>query len=65
MKERSTGQPKLSESTRAEKAARGNRLAAEMRKNLMKRKQLQRQKSETSPNPVEKKDAPDGSDELT
>jgi hypothetical protein len=67
MKDRSTRQPHLSESTRADKAARSDRLAAEMRKNLMKRKQQQRQKSETAADPgdaaLETKGHSDASDD--
>ncbi|MDH3663979.1 MAG: hypothetical protein OEU92_28860 [Alphaproteobacteria bacterium] len=46
MNERASSQPKLTARTSADKAARSDRLAAEMRKNLMKRKQQQRQKAE-------------------
>ncbi len=46
MTDRERQQPNLTPSKKADKAARGDRLAAEMRKNLMKRKQQQRQKSD-------------------
>lgn len=46
MSERSSKQPKLSEHTVAGKAARAERLAAEMRKNLMKRKRQQQEKTD-------------------
>ena len=43
MSERTSSQPKLKEETARGKAARRDRLAAEMRKNLMKRKRQQRE----------------------
>jgi len=46
MRERTSSQPTLRPRTVSDKAARGERLAAEMRKNLMKRKRQQREKSE-------------------
>lgn len=46
MSERSSKKPAVTPRTAAEKAARSERLAAEMRKNLMKRKHQQRQMSE-------------------
>ena len=43
---RSSNRPALTPKTAADKSARSERLAAEMRKNLMKRKRQQREKSE-------------------
>ncbi len=48
MNERTPSQPKLSPGTVAGKAARAERLATEMRKNLMKRKRQQREMTENS-----------------
>ena len=48
MNERAPNQPKLSPGTVAGKAARAERLAAEMRKNLMKRKRQKREVVENS-----------------
>ncbi|MEZ5930921.1 MAG: hypothetical protein R3F54_03050 [Alphaproteobacteria bacterium] len=45
MDDRAPSQPKLTPRARADKEMRSDRLAVEMRKNLMKRKQQQRQKS--------------------
>jgi hypothetical protein len=59
MKDRSRQQPKQTDSTRADKAARSDRLATEMRKNLMKRKQQQRQKSEIAVAGTDDPGAPD------
>ena len=43
---RMSNRPTLTPKTAADKSARSERLAAEMRKNLMKRKRQQREKSE-------------------
>ena len=48
MSERAPNQPKLSPDTVAGKAARAERLAVEMRKNLIKRKRQQREMTESS-----------------
>ena len=46
MSQQAPNQPKLTPRTVADKATRSDRLAEEMRKNLVKRKQQQRQKSD-------------------
>ena len=48
MSEQSPSLPKLTTRTAIDKAARADRLAAEMRKNLMKRKRQQREKTTNS-----------------
>lgn len=56
MSERQSSRPKLKKETVAGKAARNDRLVAEMRKNLMKRKRQQRDMTDMS-----KDEARDGS----
>lgn len=59
MNERAPGKPKLSPGTEAHKAARALRLAAEMRKNLMKRKRQQRDMTEDTKRESADEGAPD------